>query len=279
MAMFENEGETRNPQGPAIDRTARFAAAAAADLRNRLARFPASKVDEALHELFATLADLIGAQDACWTGTMRIALPDIPADDPLLGWRVGAACLMSQDAAYLSDSFEKKQTHDEDPPMPSIVIAREAGSLRAQRLMGGMVDMEAYRKTPAYYPLEDFGIIDRLFVSVPVHEELESHFILDRKGERPFFSEADGEAIMEVVGSIPWFLKELSLAHGLHVCDRPLSQTHKRIVRLLLTDRSEPEIAAALQQSPKTTHKYVTEIYRNYGVRGRAGLMALWLSR
>ncbi len=228
---------------------------------------------------FAMLTERIDAQDGSWIGTVRVALPDIPENDPLLGWRVGAASLMSQDPDYLNDSLDKKQSHDEDPPMPSIVIAREAGTLRAQRLMGGMVDMDAYRKTSAYYPLEDFGIIDRLFVSVPVHEELESHFTLDRKGDRPLFSEADGEAVMEIVGSIPWFIKELSLAHGLHVCKRPLSATHKRIVRLLLTDQSEPEIAAALKQSPKTTHKYVTEIYRNYGVRGRAGLMSLWLSR
>jgi len=114
---------------------------------------------------------------------------------------------------------------------------------------------------------------------VPIHEDLESHFIFDRKGDRPIFSMADGEAIREVIGSIPWFIKELSLAHGLHICKERLSHTHKRIVRFLLTDLSEPEIAAALKQSPKTTHKYVTEIYRKYGVRGRAGLMSLWLNR
>lgn len=249
------------------------------EIRQRLASYPASAVDEGLRYLFEALTTIVDAQDANWVGTVRIEPQEVSDDDPLLGWRVGAAVLMSQDQDYIADAAEKKDVHDSDPPMPSIVIAREAGTLRARRLMGGMVDMDLYRKTSSYYPLEDFGIIDRMFVSVPVHGDLESLFVLDRKGDRPLFSEADGKLIMEIVGSIPWFIKELCLAHGLHNCAQPLNQTEKRIVRLLLTDKTEPEIAATLGQATSTTHKYVTGIYRKYGVRGRAGLMSLWLSR
>jgi DNA-binding CsgD family transcriptional regulator len=53
----------------------------------------------------------------------------------------------------------------------------------------------------------------------------------------------------------------------------------RRIVSLLLTDRAEKEIAAELGQKPATTHKYITGILRKFGVRGRTGLMALWLGR
>ncbi|CAJ0861364.1 hypothetical protein R1479_00871 [Ralstonia mannitolilytica] len=50
-----------------------------------------------------------------------------------------------------------------------------------------------------------------------------------------------------------------------------------RVLQLLLTEAAEKQIAEQLGLAISTTHSYVTSIYRKFGVRGRAGLMSLWL--
>lgn len=50
-----------------------------------------------------------------------------------------------------------------------------------------------------------------------------------------------------------------------------------RVLNLLLTEAAEKQIAEQLGLAISTTHSYVTNIYRKFGVRGRAGLMSLWL--
>ena len=50
-----------------------------------------------------------------------------------------------------------------------------------------------------------------------------------------------------------------------------------RVLNLLLTEAGEKQIAERLGLAVSTTHSYITGIYRKFGVRGRAGLMSLWL--
>lgn len=48
---------------------------------------------------------------------------------------------------------------------------------------------------------------------------------------------------------------------------------------LLLTDQSGKLIAANLGVTPSTVHTYVRGVLRKLGVRGRSGLISLWLGR
>lgn len=57
----------------------------------------------------------------------------------------------------------------------------------------------------------------------------------------------------------------------------PLSRQERRVLDLLLTDAPEKEIAQALGLAESTIHSYVASIFRKFGVRGRKGLMSLWL--
>ncbi|HET8730024.1 MAG TPA: PAS domain S-box protein [Moraxellaceae bacterium] len=57
----------------------------------------------------------------------------------------------------------------------------------------------------------------------------------------------------------------------------PLSPQERRVLDLLLTDAREKEIAARLGLAESTIHSYVASIFRKFGVRGRKGLMSLWL--
>lgn len=56
-----------------------------------------------------------------------------------------------------------------------------------------------------------------------------------------------------------------------------LAPHEKKVLRLLLTDATEKQIADQLGLAVSTTHSYVSAIFRKFGVRGRAGLMSLWL--
>lgn len=56
-----------------------------------------------------------------------------------------------------------------------------------------------------------------------------------------------------------------------------LAPHENKVLQLLLTDATEKQIAEQLGLAVSTTHSYVTVIFRKFGVRGRAGLMALWL--
>lgn len=67
------------------------------------------------------------------------------------------------------------------------------------------------------------------------------------------------------------------LDRGLAHASVPLAAHERRVLELLLTDASEKQIADRLGLAITTTHSYVTGIFRKFGVRGRAGLMALWI--
>ncbi|MEZ6136874.1 MAG: helix-turn-helix transcriptional regulator [Pirellulaceae bacterium] len=58
-----------------------------------------------------------------------------------------------------------------------------------------------------------------------------------------------------------------------------LSERQRQVLALLLTGQSERELATHLSLSTGTIHKYVTQIYRHFGVSTRAELMALWINR
>lgn len=49
------------------------------------------------------------------------------------------------------------------------------------------------------------------------------------------------------------------------------------MLALLLTDANEKEIARRLGIGHRTVHQHAEAIYAKLGVRGRVGLMALWL--
>lgn len=67
------------------------------------------------------------------------------------------------------------------------------------------------------------------------------------------------------------------MERGLSYASTPLAHYEKRVLELLLTDASEKQIADRLGLTVSTTHSYVTGIFRKFKVRGRAGLMSLWI--
>lgn len=78
-------------------------------------------------------------------------------------------------------------------------------------------------------------------------------------------------------GRLGGFHRRLLLHRGIGLADAPITAAERRVLDLLLSDRTEQDIAADLRLAPSTVHTYATRIYRKFNVRGRAGLVASWL--
>ena len=67
--------------------------------------------------------------------------------------------------------------------------------------------------------------------------------------------------------------------YGMLVAETPLTQSQRRVAQLLLTEKTEKEIALELGQSHNTIHWHITEIFHKFGIKSRAGLTAIWLGK
>jgi len=247
---------------------------------DELADFPASQSDAALEFLMEHLARLVPANNMIWVGAARLGQGATARRDGQLGWRAIVAKHWHPTPEISAVTQQLIVDQDTEPSLTSQAAARETGQWRIHRLRDGWIDMEKFQRTNHYrISYLARGITDRLFMSIPINRDTETMFLLDRYHDAPHFSEKEADVVAYTMRGLKWFHRELMLSHGLILAGTPLTPTERRIVRLLLTERTEKEIAAELGQSPKTTHKYVTEIYRKYGVKGRPGMMALWLNR
>lgn len=247
-------------------------------LWDELADFSAARSDDALRHLMRVMTGWLEARDLVWIGAARLLRGVRARRDPQQGWRglVVRHFLATPEICARSKQLAREQ--DSAPAMTTIAMAASMGRLRVHRLHDGFVDLAAFRKTAHYQVVyEGQGLVDRMWVAVPVNGDAESILLLDRYHTKRHFTANDAEWVTYTMRGLKWFHRELMLSHGLLLADRPLTATERRVTQLLLTDHTEGEIAAQLRQSPHTTHGYVKEILRKYGVRGRTGLMALWL--
>ncbi len=146
------------------------------------------------------------------------------------------------------------------------------------RLRDGFVDFEAFQRTAHYEAFyRQRRLVDRLWAVFPVNRDSESYFLVDHVGSRRRFSASDAELVAYALRGIKWFHRKLLLSHNLLLANMPITSAQRRVLLQLLTGRTEKEIAAHLGLTPGTTHQYAVELYRAFGVKGRPGLMQLWL--
>lgn len=238
----------------------------------------ASHSGMALFHLMKTVCGWIDADDAMWIGGVRMMRGAAARHDAQHGWRGRVALHWRTSRAISHLSHRAMQEQDTDPGMTTTAITARAGIFRAHRLHDGFVDFAAFQRT-AHYRIfyEGAGISDRMWIVFPVNPDTESYFVFDRHRARKNFSKADEELAGFVLRGLKWFHRRLMLHHGLLVASAALTSAEQKIMSLLLTGKSEKEIAEKLGQSFHTTHRHVTEMFRKFGVNGRAGLMSLWL--
>jgi DNA-binding CsgD family transcriptional regulator len=245
-------------------------------LWDELADFPVAETDQALSHLMEGVARLIGAGNAYWLGYLRL---NAEPGDPLKGLRPGAnrylypAPIHDESARAQWGKWMNKQTND-----GYIRAARDVGQFRSFRLRQEM--------RPEYFEEEFYqifhasrGFHDQCVIFFPVNEDYESMFNFQRVGVKKDFS-ADEEAMAAyALRGLKWFHLRVALSHGLLIAEAPLSPMQRQITKLLLTERSEKQIAGEIGKSATMVHKHITDIFRKFGVNSRAGLMAVWLGQ
>ncbi|HUW51040.1 MAG TPA: helix-turn-helix transcriptional regulator [Sulfuricella sp.] len=246
-------------------------------LWDELADFEASQADEALHHLMKRLCELVGAQNACWVGAVRLS-GDF-SGDPVKGWRPRVVRFLHP--SPLLDEGVREQMAKLEQGVADITTIRNAegaGIFRANRLRD--IVAPEWFETPyyqAYY--RDLGKADAIWVSFPINEDAESLFGIYSTLDRPPFTEAERDISAYTLRGIKWFHRQIMLSHCLLVAGSPLTPVERQVLHGLLSGLTEKEIAIAQNQSYHTTHEYVSAIYRKFGVNNRATLMALWLGK
>jgi DNA-binding CsgD family transcriptional regulator len=250
-------------------------------LWDELAVFPASQIDRACLRLMESISNWIGADNAAWIGAVRLLHGAKASRDSMSGWRVKVIAYLVPPTPEEALAAQKIVAgHEPEPGPTTVAVVKTSGTFRVHRLYDGFVNLNALRKTVhyrAYY--QAFGVDDRMWVGSPISPETESYFVFDKRKTASRFSRTDAKLAGFAVRGLTWFQRQLFISHGLHVAQQPLTSTERRILQLLLTEKSEKQIADAMCQSPHTTHGYVKEIFRKFNVKSRAGLMAIWLSR
>ena len=244
---------------------------------DELADFDAARADEALTYLMTSLCRIADAQNAIWIGAVRV--DGYLAEDPARGWRPRAMRFLH--ASQALDGSAKKQVKDLDEGSIDETTVRNialAGRFRVNRLVDLVPESwfdSAYYKT--YY--RDAGHVDAIWAGAPINEDAECYFGVFRDGNHPRFTPEERDLVAYALRGLKWFYRRQMLSHGLMVAASPLTATEREVIGSLLTGLSEKQIAAARNQSPHTTHEYISSIYRKFGVGNRAALMALWLGR
>lgn len=245
-------------------------------LYDELADFQASEGDAALAHLLHVTADLVSAQNAYWLGVVRMA--DDP-DDGLCGWRPRAIQYLHPSAS--DEAFSRQNIRDFSQGLfdeSARSHARQAGCFRAT-VIRDLVSPAWFENSMFKRGYEARGIIDTLFVVFPVNDSAECYYGFLRTTRAGLFTPEDVAAAAYALRGLKWFHRQVMLSHGLDVAGAPLAPMEREVLKCLLTDLPEKQIAAQLQQTVTTTHKYVTSIFRKFGVSGRSGLTALWLGK
>lgn len=247
---------------------------------DQLVDYAVTDMREACCHLMGAISEWIGASHAGWVGAARMCSGADSEQDVLFGWRQRGIILLhplcEQEAALIHRIMHQPL---KTPGLTSVAMARNSGNFRVHSLRDGFVDLEEFCRTQHYRDFyETLEIADRIWVGFPVSESTESIFLFDKRKTSDLFSADDLAVVRYALRGIRWFHRQVLCSQGMLLATAPLTPVERLVLRELLTEKSEKEIAAALQQSVHTTHGHVKQIYRKFGVNNRAGLMALWLA-
>ncbi|HVS51710.1 MAG TPA: helix-turn-helix transcriptional regulator [Opitutaceae bacterium] len=243
-------------------------------LWDELAAYEAARSEEALMHLVSAVAHMVDAQNAYWMGAVRITDDE---RDPLRGWRPRVIRYAKPFKPDDACSRRVRQLQRGIPDESAVAHARLAGTYRACR-MRDLMPAEWFNG-PTYQGYRNRNIHDSLVVGVPVNPMAEAYYGFFRMRENDPFTEAQRAVAFYALRGLTWFHRQVLLAHGVQAAASPLSPMERRVLALLLTDRSEKLIAAELGVTPSTAHTYVRAVLRKLGVSGRNGLVSLWLGQ
>jgi DNA-binding CsgD family transcriptional regulator len=243
---------------------------------DELSDFDASHSEQAIVHYMTRLCALGGAWNATWGGAIRMS--ESVAFDPLNGWRVAAVKALHPVASVSGERHFKEVLRywDRREIDPSFLLPmRGVGTFRTYSFRRELPD-SWFRSEFYEVHYGSVGTCDAAFVAFPLNQDAESHFGFY---SRTVFTDEEIAGLTLAVRGIKWFHRRYMLGRGLLVATAPLTPTEQKVLRLLLTDASEKQIAYTAGMAVSTAHQHIHCIFRKFGVRSRAGLMSLWLNR
>lgn len=246
-------------------------------LWDELADFDAARADESLNFLLAGLCELVDAQNACWFGTVRMT--DILPGDPVHGWRPRCVHLLHPTKEL--DKMIEQHADDIERGETNITMVRNtelAGSFRVNRL-ADLAPPEWFESKYFRRAFLSVGHLDAIYAGIPLNEDAECYFGVNRNVGHARFTAEERDLVGHALRGLKWFCRQQMLHRGLMVASAPLTETERKVLEGLLTGLSEKQISANIGRSYNTTHEYVTNIYRKFGMGSRSALMALWLGK
>lgn len=245
-------------------------------LWDQLSDFDANQSDQAASHLMQFLCTEVKAWNATWGGA--ICMAGEHEGDPLQGWRVAAMKSLQPvpphpDETHFKEILRRWDRREIDPSF--LLPMRAVGTFRSYSFRRELPP--AWFESPFYQAFyEGVGTHDAVFIAFPLNSDAESHFgFYSRQG----FTDADIALLNYALRGIKWFHRQQMLSHGLLLASAPLTPTERKVLQLLLTKASEKQIAEQVGLAVSTVHQHVVSLFRKFGVRSRAGLMSVWLTR
>lgn len=245
-------------------------------LWDTLADFSSADAEAARACLLAGLCDLVGAQNATWVGVVKL---DEQPGDPYLGWRPRLMHLLHPDERLINAAESQSRRVERGETDPLVLHnLKTLGTLRVTRL-SDVVEPEWFERDYYRSFYLEAGRVDSIWACAPVNTDVEVYFGLHRSVDQPRYSRQECDKVMLAMRGLRWFHRQQMLAFGLLVAKSPLTPLERKVLHGLLTGQTEKQVAATLGHGQHTTHEYVLRIYRKYGVKSRAALLALWMGK
>lgn len=234
---------------------------------DQLSQKPASDYTQSLIELLVAYKELLNGHKAFMFGAIKVGTKDLSD-----GWRPFRIQFDSEQNdnvkrfKYAQKTFAERQA-----------LISGAGNFRAYRL-GDIIDDE-YRQSKEYKNFYEVdNVHDAIFVVVPICSTIELCYTLYRNKNQPTFSQKDVDTLSELLQGLMWFHRKIVISYGIHLHDSPLTPKEEIILQKTLSEKSVENISKELNQSANTTKTHLKNICYKYGVKGRSGLLNLWLN-
>jgi DNA-binding CsgD family transcriptional regulator len=231
--------------------------------------------------LTAGLAKLIGAGPVWWSVVGGTAEADNAAGAVVRSHVHG---LERETLQRWEKSYLRESAYEDHPMWPRAFAT--SGRARSFLRRDLVEDNVWYRSTHVADWSRSFGVDDVVSAIVPVGPGAELCIAAMRPWEDTGFGAREREVMTLLTAHTAWLGRRpdpLSVRagsrNGAAELAGGLAPRHRAVLELLVAGHSEKRIAAALQVSPRTAHKYVEQIYRALQVSSRAELMARFIAR
>ncbi|QED31926.1 helix-turn-helix transcriptional regulator [Persicimonas caeni] len=241
-----------------------------------MTEIPSYEFERARRRASAGLMSLVGGSHVLMVIQQRIA----PESAPLSGFAPVFSQDFGPDLEARQRILQQWQAHEPETALATDPVfqrlAAGIGELRTVRHRGD-IDTEEWAQSAVRRLLEQLSLEDRVNVVVPLGEDIEVSYCIDRPQGAPIFSEADSELLLAAIEGLRPLTARFVRRYGFMPGQHSLDLVEQRAVEHLIGPQSLDEIAPTLDLPPAKLAEVADQIYQKLGVGDRVGLMSMWM--